>query len=320
MEKILVTGGPGLVGSAVVDAMQKAYPKALVVSHCPGQFDLTREQDVDHIYDTLHKPGYKLDAVIHCAARVGGIGRNLNTPYKQFTSNILMNTLIIEGAVSRGIKNLIAFSSACAFPKDAEVMSESNLHSGEPFPAHRSYAYSKRMVDIQIEALKAEYPDKGFNYCSLIPGNIFGENDNFDLENGHVVPSLIRKAHEASNSKPRGPLVVWGNGEAKREFIYSRDIAGACVKLLKLPSMPSRVLLTGKEHSIGSIAEMIATHYGVTTQYDISKPVGQLSRIGDMTLFNSLFPDFKFTDIKDGLKKTMEWYSKNYPEVRGVSV
>jgi GDP-L-fucose synthase len=316
MEKILVTGGSGLVGSAVVDTIQKAYPKAMVYSHCSGQYDLTREKDVDYIYDTLHKPGYKLDAVIHCAARVGGIGRNLNTPYKQFISNILMNTLVIEGAVSRGIKNLIAFSSACAFPKDVKVMSESNLHDGEPFPAHRSYAYSKRMVDIQIEALMKEYPQFNYNYCSVIPGSIFGPDDNFDLENGHVVPSLIRKAHKAAELNQ--PLVVWGTGEAVREFIYSEDIAKACIRLLLRDTMPQRILVSGKAFKIKEIAEIIAEFFNIKLDFDSSKPDGQMVRITDKEVFNHTLPGFDYTDIKESLHSTIRWYCDNFPRVRGI--
>ncbi len=321
MKKILVTGGYGLVGSAVVDALSQAYPNCLVWAPFSDSYDLTREDDVREAFRSLEKSGPEpIDAVVHCAARVGGIGRNLNTPYQQYVSNILMNTLVIAECVRRKIKNVIAFSSACAFPAVFPTMEEDLLHAGEPFPAHRSYAYAKRMVDIQMEAAMKEYPDCEFNFCSLIPGNLYGERDNFDLENGHVVPSLIRKAYDAAIlSKDKGKLKVWGTGTATREFIYSKDLGKLIVKLLKLPRMPSKLLVTGQPSKIIDVATIIANYMGIQTELDTSKPDGQLVRIGNQARLNALFPDFKFTPLKTGLEETIKWYSKSYPNVRGVT-
>lgn len=317
MKKLLITGAYGLVGSAICELAEELYPDLELIKISSEHFDLTSERDVKIMFDLYHSETHPIDAVIHCAARVGGIGRNLNSPYQQFTANILMNTNVIDTAASHGIKKLIAFSSVCAFPKDLKMIKEEFLHSGEPYPAHRSYAYSKRMVDIQIEALGIEYYEKELNYCSVIPGNIFGEHDNFNLEDGHVVPSLIRKGHEAAKNKSE--LVVWGSGKAIREFIYSKDIAKACLELLKLKSMPQKILVSGKADKIGEIAEVVAKHYKIPIAFDNSKPDGQLVRLTDKALFEGVLPGFKYTSTESALIKTMKWYDRNYPDVRGLA-
>ena len=316
MNKLLITGASGLVGSRIAKQAKGYLHESMIC--CPDSklYDLTVEEHVKQLFRRHHLPESPLDTVVHCAARVGGIGRNLNSPYRQYTSNILMNTNVIEQAALCGVKNLIAFSSVCAFPAKAEVIKEDVLHDGEPYPAHRSYAYSKRMVDIQIEALMKEYPQFNYNYCSVIPGNIFGPDDNFDLENGHVVPSLIRKAHKAAELNQ--PLVVWGTGEAVREFIYSEDIAKACIRLLLKDSMPQRILVSGKAFKIKEIAEIIAEFFNIKLDFDSSKPDGQMVRITDKEVFNRTLPGFEYTDIKESLHSTIRWYCDNFPRVRGM--
>jgi GDP-L-fucose synthase len=316
VNKILITGASGLVGSRIAKQAKGYIHESMIC--CPDSkvYDLTIEEHVKELFKRYHLPESPIDTIVHCAARVGGIGRNLNSPYRQYTSNILMNTNIIEQAALHGVKNLIAFSSVCAFPAKAEVIKEDVLHDGEPYPAHRSYAYSKRMVDIQIEALMKEYPQFNYNYCSVIPGNIFGPDDNFDLENGHVVPSLIRKAHRAAELGQ--PLVVWGTGEAIREFIYSEDIAKACIRLLLKDTMPQRILVSGKAFKIKEIAEIIAEFFGIKLEFDSSKPDGQMVRITDKEVFNRTLAGFEYTDIKESLQSTIRWYCDNFPRVRGI--
>ena len=159
MNRVLVTGGRGLVGSAV-RALEREYPQLEFIYSGHRNHDLTKESEVRRLFDQ-HKPDY----VIHTAARVGGIGRNLSTPAEQYYCNILMNSYVIHYAHLYGVKKLLAFSSVCAFPAGAESLSEDALHDGEPYPAHHSYAYSKRMVDVQIGAYKKQH---GVNYLSLI--------------------------------------------------------------------------------------------------------------------------------------------------------
>ena len=210
---ILVTGGNGLVGSAL-RTLEAIYPEYNFVFTCRQEHDLTREEDVKRLFEE-QSPDY----VIHTAARVGGIGRNLSTPAQQYYANILMNAYVIHYAQKSGVEKLLAFSSVCAFPAGAQSLHEDILHDGEPYPAHYSYAYSKRMVDVQIKAYKQQH---GVNYCSVIPGNIFGENDNFNLEDGHVVPSLVHKCYKAKQEGK--PLQVWGDGTPYRiGYAFSKD-------------------------------------------------------------------------------------------------
>ncbi len=242
---ILLTGANGLVGSAIkrhiAENLSNKY-NIFEVNHTG--YNLTKSREVERAFEESDP-----DIVIHCAARVGGIGKNLATPYEQFRDNVLMNTLVIDEALKRNVKRLIAFSSVCAFPSDAIVLTENNLHDGRPFPAHYSYAMAKRMVDVQISVCNKQF---GTKYSTILPSNIFGENDNYNIENGHVVPSLIRKCCEAKKDATT-KFTVWGDGDSKREFIYSRDLAEICVNILQMKNPPERLLIPGEEKTIRSI-------------------------------------------------------------------
>jgi GDP-L-fucose synthase len=307
-QKILVTGGDGLVGNSL-KKLVNVYDNYDFIFVNRKIADLTDENQVKSMFDK-----YKPDYVVHTAARVGGIGRNLNSPAKQFTDNILMNTHMIHNCYTHNVKKLIAFSSVCAFPKTLEVIVEDKLQDGEPYDAHFSYAYSKRMVDIQIQSYKKQY---NVNYCSVIPGNIFGENDNFNLEDGHVVPSLIHKLYLAKTNS--NPLVVWGDGSSTREFIYAQDLALICMKLLdEIENLPLRLIVSGKEElSIKTLVELICNQADYNNvYYDITKPNGQRKRPTDHTLFDSIFKNFSFTPLDKALKQTYNWFSENYNNAR----
>ena len=305
--KVLITGSQGLVGTSIL-SLKNLYPEYNFIGVNHNLFDLTKEEDVLNLFEKV-EPDY----VIHTAARVGGIGRNINSPGQQFHQNILMNTHVIHHAAIFGVKKLIAFSSVCAFPANSTKLCEDNLHEGPPYAAHGAYAHSKRMVDVQIEAYKKEY---GVNYCSVIPGNIFGEDDNFNLEDGHVVPSLIHRCFLAK--KNNEPFEVWGTGKAKREFLYAKDVARVCLDLLKLKILPQRLVVSGeREFEIKEIIQKISNIYEYDNISWLShKPDGQLSRPSDKTIFNSIMPEFKFTDIEGALIKTINWFIEHYPNIR----
>jgi len=310
-KKVLITGANGLVGAAFKDFfLQEEYPEFSFVFVDRSISDLTDGKDVDYMFWS-----YRPEMVIHCAARVGGIGRNINSPAQQFTDNILMNTHVVDQARKHKIKKLIAFSSVCAFPGDAKVLKEDNLHDGPPFPAHWSYAHSKRMVDVQIEAYRKQYE---VDYCSVILGNVIGINDNYDLENGHVMPSLIHKCFMAK--KENKPFEVWGNGEPKREFIYATDVAKICLELLLLDKpLPPRVIVSGKEITIRQLVEKICKimdYYNV--KWDESKLNGQMSRPTDVSLLMKTFPHFQFTDLDEAIEASVEYFVHHYPNCRGV--
>lgn len=307
-KKVLVTGAGGLVGSAV-ESISKQYPHYEFIFSGHRQHDLTNEESVKTLFEET-KPDY----VIHAAARVGGIGRNLETPGQQYYSNILMNTFVIHYAHLYGVKKLLAFSSVCAFPAGASELHEDILHDGEPYPAHYSYAYSKRMVDVQIYAYKQQY---NTNFCSVIPGNIFGEHDNFNLKDGHVVPSLIHKCYVAKQNGT--PLEVWGDGTPYREFLYAEDVARVCVHLLEDQiELPRRVIVSGqKETQIKELVTLVCDAFDYhNVKWLADKPNGQLRRPTNKEVFNRTLGDFVYTDLREAMGNTVGWFEKHYPNVR----
>jgi len=305
---VLVTGKGGLVGSAVAD-LTVEYPHYNFVFSSHRECDLTKEEEVKLLFEKVQP-----DHVIHAAARVGGIGRNLSSPAQQYYCNILMNSFVIHYAYMHNVDKLLAFSSVCAFPAGAESLHEDILHDGEPYPAHYSYAYSKRMVDVQIHAYKQQY---NTNFCSVIPGNIFGENDNFNLEDGHVVPSLVHKCY---NAKKNGtPLEVWGDGSAYREFLYAKDVARVCIQLLENDvELPRRVIVSGQEETqIKDLVKLVCDAYNYhNVKWQTDKPNGQLRRPTNKEVFHKILPGFKYTDLGEAMKKTVTWFEQTYPNVR----
>jgi len=304
--KILVTGSDGLVGSAL---------RKVCTNRNNIIFSSRKDCDLmyyDQVFEMLKNNA--VDTVIHTAGRVGGIERNLSTPADQFDENILINTNVIRAAHKAGIKKLIAFSSMCAFPSNVSPFTEENFHAGEPFFAHRAYAYAKRMADIQTEAYRKQY---GVEYSTVIPGNIYGENDNYSLSAGHVVPSLIHKAYLAQLENKM--LKVWGTGIASREFIYSVDLATIIMRLIDdNVKLPQRLIITdNRSITIKYIAEFIASYLNLSgIEWDSTKPDGQISRPSDTTMLHTLLPSIKFTEVNVALSKSIDWFIQNYKTTR----
>ena len=244
---ILVTGGSGLVGSQFKgNSYQKISSKDLNLL------------DQKSISDYLNK-NPQIDSIIHCAARVGGVKANMEYPAEFTYENLKMNTGIIEEAKNAGIKNLVCFSSTCVFPDKVEYpLTPDKIHLGPPHPSNYGYAYAKRMADIQIQSYRDQY---GLNYFSVIPCNIYGPNDNYHLEDGHVVPSLIHKFYLAK--KNNQDITIWGSGSPLREFIYSEDVANLVEILLETYRDASPVILSsGNKIIIKYLFYLIADIYG----------------------------------------------------------
>ena len=198
VNNILITGGHGLVGSEFIGE-QYFKPTS-------KDYDLRKREDTNRLMIK------QFDSVIHCAGKVGGVGGNMNHKGEFFYDNIMMNTNVIEGARLSKVKNLVAFLSTCVFPDQVEYpLTEKKIHLGPPHFSNDAYAYAKRMTDIQIRSYKEQY---GLNYKSVIPCNIYGPNDNYDIVNGHVLPSLIHKCYLARENKT--PLTIWGSGKPLR--------------------------------------------------------------------------------------------------------
>ena len=299
--KILVTGGNGLVGSEFIGG-EYFKPSS-------KEYDL---REKDHTYRLMLK-GF--DSVIHCAAKVGGVGGNMNYKGEFFYDNIMMNTNVIEGARLSGVKNLVAFLSTCVFPDQVEYpLTEKKIHMGPPHFSNDAYAYAKRMTDIQIRSYKEQY---GLNYKSVIPCNIYGPNDNYDIVNGHVLPSLIHKCYLARENKT--PLTIWGSGKPLREFIFSKDVAKLTEWVLENYNESEPIILsTSEETSIMDIVGVIVELMGFKGKvvFDSSKPDGQFRKPSDNSKIKNYLPDFKFTPLYEGLKETIEYFENHYNLVR----
>ena len=304
--KIIITGAGGLVGSAINKISKEFNDEFYFLTR--KEVNLLDREKVFKVFKEI-----KPDAVVHTAARVGGIGKNLNNPVQQYSENILINTNVIDGSFNAGVDKLIAFSSVCAFPSTLSYLQEDRLHDGSPYDAHESYAYSKRMVDIHIKAYKKQY---GVNYCSVIPGNIFGENDNFHIEEGHVIPSLVHKFYVSK--KNNTPVKIWGDGLSYREFIYSEDLARICLLLLQKNVLPQKLLVSGeKEYQIKEIVDILSKCFNYSNiEWDTTKPNGQRKRPSDHTLFKTYFSNYNFESLEQSLKKTVSWFNNTYPNIR----
>ncbi len=302
MGKILVTGHSGLVGSQFKD----------VIGVNSKICDLRSTEETDRIFKQNKDV---IDGVIHCAGKVGGLGGNMNYKGEFFYDNIMINTNVIEASRKYGVKKLVAFLSTCVFPDKIDYpLTESKIYLGPPHHSNDAYAYAKRMANVQIKAYREQY---GLNYKSVIPTNIYGINDNFNLGNGHVLPSLIHKCYVARETNK--PLTIWGSGKPLREFIYNRDVAKVTEWILNNYSGDEPIILsTSDEVSISDIVDIIVElmNFKGEVIYDTDKPEGQLKKPSDNTKLKSLLPNFEFTPLYDGLKETVEWFESNYPNIR----
>lgn len=302
MNKILVTGGNGLVG--------RSFNGSQFIKISTKDGDLKERSVAKEIISS-----YKPEGIIHCAAKVGGILGNTNYPGDFYHDNIMMNTNVIEEARKNGIKKLIFFSSTCVFPDKVEYpLSPEKIHLGPPHNSNYAYAHAKRMGQVQIQAYREQY---GVNYFTVIPCNIYGPGDNYNLENGHVIPSLIHKMYLAKRNNT--DFVVWGSGSPLREFIFSEDVAELTMMLYeKYNGVDPVILSTSEEISIKEVVLMIAEifEFKGNVIFDSSKPDGQLRKPSDNSVIKTMFPDYKFTPIEIGLRKSISWFIENYENIR----
>lgn len=299
---ILVTGGSGMVGSA----FKKLVPEAQYID---------KEQ--------LHNFSYNIKDkfVVHLAAKVGGVKANTDFVSDFFVENSYINQRVLDYAYVGKAKKVVSLLSTCVYPDVAYVtypLTEEQLHLGPPHNSNFGYAYAKRMIDVMSRAYRQQY---GCNYITAIPNNLYGENDNFDLENSHVLPALIRKIWEAKiNNSPE--VEVWGDGSPLREFTYSEDLAKILLFLLERYDDPYPINIGNtEEHSIKEVTSMICElfEYDGKIFWNTNKPSGQHRKpSSNQKLLNLGWKQENYTPFKDGLKKTCDWFKLNYPNVRGV--
>lgn len=308
--KILITGGSGLVGSAIKSISNNYQYKFI--------FSSSKDCDLTNYDETLKYFKEKQpDYIIHLAANVGGLFKNMNQKVDMFEKNILINLNVIKVAHEIKVKKLISCLSTCIFPdKTTYPINETMLHNGPPHFSNDAYAYAKRMVEIQSNAYNQQYND---NFICIIPTNIYGPFDNFNLNDAHVIPALIHKCYLAK--KENKPFVVAGSGKPLRQFIYSDDLAKLILYVLEKYDEKSSIILSVDEKdevSINKIATLIAKEFDYLDKlvFDETLPDGQYKKTADNTKLKNLISDYKFINIEEGIKITVEWFNYNYDFLR----
>ena len=303
--KIYVAGHRGMVGSAIVRNLeQKGYVN--IIGRTSKELDLIRQSDVENFFEE-EKPKY----VFLAAAKVGGIYANNKYPAEFIYNNLMIETNIIHSAYKYSVKKLLFLGSSCIYPKMApQPIKEEYLLTGPLEPTNEAYAIAKISG---IELCKFYRRQYGCDFISVMPTNLYGINDNFDLETSHVLPALLRKFHEAKINGDQ-EVVIWGTGKPRREFLYVDDLADACVHLIKNYSDEGHINVgTGEDLEIIELANIIKEIVGFKGRIvnDLTKPDGTPRKLLDVSLLESTGWKYK-TSLKDGIKKVYDWYLNNY--------
>lgn len=316
---VFVAGHRGMVGSAIVRCLQKQGLRQILTAD-RITLDLTRQTEVEAFFQT-----HEIDQVYLAAAKVGGIFANNTYPADFIYQNLMIEANIIHAAHQGGVQQLLFLGSSCIYPKLAEQpMQESSLLTGELEPTNEPYALAKIAGIKLCESYNRQY-DR--DYRSVMPTNLYGENDNFHPENSHVIPALMRRFHEAK-SNGDAVVTVWGSGKPMREFLHVDDMAAACVHVMSLPKsdyqaqtqpMLSHINVgTGVDCSIRDLAETMAKVVGFNgrIEFDSSKPDGTPRKLLDVSRLNAL--GWRATiGLEDGLRQTYKWFLAHQSDFRG---
>jgi len=308
--RVLVTGGTGMVGSGFLEHHNDIQDELCLVG--TSDADLRDISAVDSLIKKVRP-----DAIIHLAARVGGVKGNTDFVADFFEDNIAINTNLLQSAKFHKIEKVVSLLSTCIYPDKVKYpLTEDQIHNGPPHPSNYGYAYAKRMLDVHSRALRQQY---GCNFICAVPNNLYGPHDNFDLENGHVIPALIRKVWEAKMTGT--PPTFWSDGSALREFTYAPDISKILLHLLHEYNEqdPINIGIT-EERSIASVVQLVCENleYTGNVLWDKTKPAGQFRKpSSNDKLLSTGWSKSDYTAFDNGLKKTCDWFTKNYPNVRG---
>lgn len=304
-KRILLTGGAGFLGRVVAQELRDREVGEIIVPRS-AEYDLTEQGAVRDLYNDTNP-----EVVIHLAAEVGGIGANRDNPGRYFFANMAMGLHVIEEARAHQIEKIVQIGTVCAYPKFATVpFREDDLWSGYPEETNAPYGIAKKSLLVMLQAYREQY---ALNGIYLLPVNLYGPGDNFDLESSHVIPALIRKFVTArDNNDPE--IVAWGTGAASREFLYVDDAARAIVlATAKYDGADPVNIGTSHEITIKDLVELISrlTGYRGAIQWDTTKPDGQPRRKLDTSRALELFGFDARVTLEEGLKHTIEWWEAN---------
>lgn len=310
---VLVTGGSGLVGSAMRKVIEEDKPQDEEWIFLSSKDANLMDAAATKACFAKHKPTH----VIHLAAMVGGLFKNLKYNLDFYRNNMMMNENVLQTCHEMDVVKCVSCLSTCIFPnKTTYPIDETMVHNGPPHDSNYGYSYAKRMVDVQNRGYHDQH---GRMYTSVIPTNIYGPHDNFNLEDGHVIPGLIHKTYLA-NEKGED-LPCWGTGTPLRQFIFSEDLARLFIWTLREYNDPSPIILSVPEEdevSIKDVAEMVAeaSNFKGELKWDTTKSDGQFKKTACNDKLRKLNPDFKFTPIREGIKKSVDWFKANYETAR----
>lgn len=315
---IIVTGGTGLVGRAIQAVVKDdKKPNEAWIFVGSKDADLTNLNDVKNLF-AKHKPTH----VIHLAAMVGGLFHNMNNNLSFLRKNMHMNDNILQTSYEYNVKKVISCLSTCIFPdKTTYPIDETMVHNGPPHPSNFGYSYAKRLIDISNHAYNQQY---GCMFTSVVPCNVFGPYDNFNLESSHVIPGLVRKLHDIiqEDTAPEHKIfTVLGSGKPLRQFIYSLDLAKLFVWVLRDYNEIEPIILSVDEKdevTIKELAEEIANAFDFKGKivFDSTKADGQYKKTASNAKLRKYLPDYQFTPFKQAIKDTVSWYQENYQNAR----
>ncbi|BAQ64835.1 NAD-dependent epimerase/dehydratase family protein [Geminocystis sp. NIES-3709] len=304
--KIVVTGASGFLGRHLLPQLKKEYPQAEIIGLSSQNYDLMNPLEVIKMFEDLHP-----EILIHLAAYSGGIGANRAYPADFYYRNTLLTALVFEQAAKFNVKKMIYTMGGCSYPATAtSPIDESQMWQGYPQKESAGYSSAKKMGIVASQSYRTQY---GLNSVVLIPGNLYGEYDNFRNNESHVVPALIRRFYEAKLNQLE-EVSMWGSGTPKRDFVYAQDVAKVIPYFIENYDSSEPInISSGTTTPIKELAELVkeTTGFEGKLTWDTTKPDGQMVKIFDVTKLNSLGLSCD-TNLKEGLEKTFTWLSKNY--------